>query len=64
MAAFDVVVAQEGIEVALDLGWRDVPGLAPCDPEAFVEQCAFPSFSTHARGRPAGAVLNSSNVLN
>lgn len=38
VAAFEVVVAQECIEVALDLGGRDVPGLASCDAEALVEE--------------------------
>jgi hypothetical protein len=33
MAAFEIVLAQECIEVALDLGGRDVPGLLSRDPE-------------------------------
>lgn len=40
MAAFEVVVAQEGVEVALDFGGCDVPGLAACDAEAFIQQRA------------------------
>ena len=40
MAAFEVVVAQERIKVALDFARRDVPGLASRDAEAFVQQRA------------------------
>ena len=44
MAAFEVVVAQERVQIALDLGGRDVPGLASCDTEAFVQQRAVHAF--------------------
>ena len=50
MAAFEVVVAQERIEVALDLAWRDVPGLSSRDTEAFVQQRAV-----HALDEAVGA---------
>ena len=50
MAAFEVVVAQERVEVALDFGGLDVPGLTPCGAEAFVEERAV-----HALDEAVGA---------
>jgi hypothetical protein len=41
VAAFEVVVTQEYVEVALDFGGGDVLGLATGDAEALVEQRAI-----------------------
>lgn len=44
VAAFEVVVVQECVQIALDFCRGDVPSLAPCDAEAFVQQRAVHAF--------------------
>jgi ABC-type thiamine transport system ATPase subunit len=38
MAALEVVLAQERVQTALDLGRSQIPGLATSNPEALVQQ--------------------------
>lgn len=60
-AASEVVVAQQRVQIALDLDGRDVSGLTPDNSEAFVEQHADHALdeAVGARGgAPGGAVFD------
>jgi len=61
VTAVEIVVAQEPIEVLLDLGGLLIPGLSPFDAEALVEQRAIHSLDEAIglrRANPGGAVLD------
>lgn len=61
VTAFKVVSAKEGVEVALDFGRRDVPGLLACDAEAFVQQRMVHALDEGVGARvddPDGALLD------